>query len=129
MLFDIVTQLPLGVMMWERTSDADILADGLKVAHDPRRGSEVVHRQRPGLRTKRQTDRKSGAAGDAALRLSTRIVPDPERRVASHERLDELAEVLSVVELDGDEVPRLFHGVITCTTSDGDNRNAEVLSE
>ena len=38
-----------------RTSDADVLADGLKVAHDPRRRADVVDCQRPQLTTERQS--------------------------------------------------------------------------
>ena len=99
------------------TSDADILANGLEVAHDPRWCSKVVNRERPRFGTERQTDSKPWAAADAALRLTTRVVPDPQRRVASHERLDEFAEIVSIVEFDGDLVPRLFHRVVTCAPS------------
>lgn len=102
------------MIVFARTSDADVLADGLEVSHDPRRGTEVIHAQRPRLRTKRQTHLETRTAGDAALRLTTRVVPDPECRVSTHQGLDELAEVVSVVELDGDLVPGLLHHVITC---------------
>ena len=53
----------------------------------------------------------------ASLRLAARVVPDPQRHVASHQRVDELAEVFSVVELNGDLVPRLLHRVVTCISS------------